>query len=247
MKIDVSKLHINLPDGVTKKSEPVLDPDGVSVRFVVTGNKAEAYDIGISYNNGEPVNCKLKVQDATLLKIADNILGVSAGSSFTVRAQFDIQPVLSKANITVPSDWIVSKAAAVEGNDIVAVYTTKDINASAKISVEYLGVTKELTIDVRDPNFNSFLTLTSDKAEYSVGEDIMLTATYKYDVVDKDKPALSGALPEGVKEKSPLTKSGKTWVTTYTAETVGEKQFTFVAYQGDKVHQVARLCKVTVK
>lgn len=247
MKIDVSKLKLTLPEGVTKKSEPTLDPDGVSVKFEVTGNKANSYDIGVAYDNGEPLNCKLTVKDATLLKLYDNILGVIAGKTFTVRAQFDMVPVLSNVHISVPSDWTVSKEAYIEENDVIAVYTTKDITATAKVSVEYLGVTKELTIDVRDPNTNSFLTLTSDKPEYTVGEDIVLTATYKNDVAEKDKPKLSGSLPEGVTEKTPLASSGKTWTVTYTSSSTGEKQFTFIAYEGDKSNQVARSCKVTVK
>lgn len=252
MKIDVSKLNITLPEGVSKKTEPSLQPDGVSVKFTVTGDKEVSGNIGVAYNSGSPVNCKLTVQntpvkEATLLKIADNVLGVVAGKDFTLKAEFDMPPVLEKAKIVVPSDWTVKEAAKVEGNFIIAVYTTKDITDTAKMSVTYGSVTKELTIKVQDPALNSFLTLTSDKPEYTVGEDIILTATYKNNVAEKDKPKLSGSLPEGVSEKTPLASSGKTWTVTYTSNSTGEKQFTFIAYEGDKSSQVARSCKVTVK
>lgn len=245
MKIDVSKLKVTLPEGVTKKSEPTLDPDGVSVKFKVTGDRANSYDLGVSYDNGEPVNCKLTVKDATLIKIYDNILGVVAGKNFTVRAQFDLAPALSDVKITVPSDWTESVKAYIEGNDVIAVYTTKNIVETAEVSVEYKGQVKKLNINVRDPQINSFKTLESDKSEYSVSEDIVLTATYTHDVAEKDKPEV-GQLPEGVTEKTPLASSGKTWTATYTSTTPGEKTFTFVAYKGDKINQAARMCKVTV-
>lgn len=252
MKIDVSKLNITLPEGVSKKTEPDLQPDGMSIKFTVTGDKEVSGNIGVAYNSGSPVNCKLTVQnapvkEATLLKIADNILGVVAGKDFTVKAEFDMPPVLEKAKITVPSDWTVKEATKVEGNFIIAVYTTKNITDAAKISVTYGSVTKELTIRCSDPAKNTFLSMDSDKAEYNVGEDITLICNYKYDVTDEDKPELSGKTPEGVKEKTPLYKEGKTWKVVWTAETAGSKTFSYVAYKGQGPAQAGRNCTVTVK
>lgn len=247
MNINLSKLNVVLPDGIIKKGEPKLNQDGASVTFTVTGKKPVTGSIGVSYNGSKSVNCKLTVEDAVLLKIDDNILGLPAGSNFTLRAQFDSVPTLDRATIVVPADWTIESDAKVEGNDIVAVYTTKDINPTAKVSVEYAGVTKELTLYVRDPSINSFTSLASNKTEYSVGEDIVLTANYKFNVEDKDKPEVSGSLPEGVSEKTPLAKDGKTFTVTYTSSTPGSKVFSFIAYKGDKVNQSARSCTVTVK
>ena len=247
MKVDLSKLKIELPEGVTKKTEPKIGSDGTSATFVVHGDKAVDGNIGVTYKDGNPVNCHILVKDATIKKIYDNVMGVVAGKDFTVRVEFDMPPVLSEVQISVPSDWTVSKEAYIEGNDVIAVYTTKNITDAAKITVSYKGTSKELTINVRDPQINSLQTITSDKSEYTTGEDIVLTLNYKHNVEDKDKPELTGSLPEGVTEKTPLAKAGKTWTVTYTASTAGEKAFTFTAYKGDKVNQASRMIKVTVK
>lgn len=246
MKIDVSKLHITLPEGVSKKTEPTVQPDGQSVKFEVTGNKVTSGNIEVVYEDGKSGSCGLTVKDATLIKIYDNILGVVAGRDFTVRAQFDLAPALADVKITVPEDWTVSRAAYIDGNDVIAVFTTKNIVETAEVSVDYKGQVKKLNINVRDPQINSFKTLESNKAEYTTGEDIIITATYSHDVTEKDKPEV-GQLPDGVTEKTPLTKSGKTWTATYTSSTTGEKSFTFIAYKGDKINQATRMCKVTVK
>lgn len=69
-----------------------------------------------------------------------------AGKDFTVRAQFDLAPALADVKITVPEDWTVSKAAYIDGNDVIAVFTTKNIVETAEVSVNYKGQVKKLNI-----------------------------------------------------------------------------------------------------
>lgn len=63
MKIDVSKLNITLPEGVSKKTEPVVQPDGQSVKFEVTGDRVTSGNIEVVYNDGKSGSCGLTVKE----------------------------------------------------------------------------------------------------------------------------------------------------------------------------------------
>lgn len=247
MKPDLSKLVINLPEGLTQKGSPVLT--GNTVEFTVVAKKEGNFKPTVSFNGGEAKAFDINAVYSKITKIDNSVTGIVGGHTYTLKVSTDGPIDIKDMVITVPEGWTKDGEPSFADNLYQCTYVTpRKASAKETLTATYFGSTASIDLNLIDPALNAFLRVESESPEVSVGADINLTLVYKDNVTEEDKTATKlMKLPDGVTEKTPFTISGRTMKVTYTSTTAGAKSFTFQAYAGDPDRTVTRNVSVTVK
>lgn len=143
-----------MPDSakLTQKIAPAVSGNNVTVTY--TGKAAGAAKVSAKYKEGEvkettvtvsqPAPAKAILQSATPAPTSQQV-----GKDVTVTLAFDKAPVLSEVTITPDAAHLTEKTPkAIQGNNVVVVYTVKGTAGSAKVTAVHNGVTKECNITV---------------------------------------------------------------------------------------------------
>lgn len=127
MAIDVRKINVILPEGVTKVGEISLKGNEAELQLegVTVGSK----EISVNYDNGEAKKTTLVVTEETIFNTLSLEPGdqVFAGGDVKLVASFSRVPVLGEVAITKPVGFTEKTPAAVKGNTVEAVYAAGEV------------------------------------------------------------------------------------------------------------------------
>lgn len=127
MAIDVKKINVILPEGVTKVGEISLKGNEAELQLegVTVGSK----EISVNYDNGEAKKTTLVVTEETIFNTLTLEPGdqVFAGGEVKLVAEFSRVPVLGEVAITKPVGFIEKTPAVVKGNTVEAVYLAGEV------------------------------------------------------------------------------------------------------------------------
>lgn len=127
MAIDVKKIKIVLPEGVTKEGEISLK--GNVAELKVVGATVGQKEITASYDGGVSKSVTLTVTEATVFQelTLEPANEVNCGGEVKLIAKFSKAPVLSELAIQMANGFTVKEAAKVVGNNIEATYTAGEV------------------------------------------------------------------------------------------------------------------------
>ena len=176
-----------------------------------------------------------------------SVEGVIYPTKLKLFCEFSGTPDIAKLKVTAPKDWIREGEPKVEGTKVTYVYMPPEKeDKTGEFTAQYNGgEIKKLVVPVLLSE-NNFDKVTADKETYFKGETIQVVLDYRKEVeLERDKPFLEN-IPEGVTKLTGPIKDREFICYTFSADTVGEKDFTFSCFKG-KPNQVSRNVKVTVE
>lgn len=226
MAIDIKKINVVLPEGVSKVGE--LSLQGNIAELTVVGSTVGVKNISASYDGGEAKQASFTVTDATLfntltLEPADKVY---PGEVVKLVAAFSKVPVLEEVEILAPAGWAVKTPAAVKGNNVEAEYTAGTIitpNAGFTVTFRKGEAEKQVTIAVEavDAVMGE---ITADPTTIKVGAKTKA-------IVNFDKqPELSKfavQCPEGLTQDGAGKVVGNSIEVSFTGKTAGPAQIGF--------------------
>lgn len=138
MAIDVKKINVVLPEGVSKVGEISLE--GNTAELTVVGSTVGPKTISASYDGGTSKSGMLTVTEATVF----NILAITPsdqvfiGDSVKLIATFSKTPIITEVNVLAPAGFVATAEPAVKGNNIEATYTAGGpVTDNAKFVVNF--------------------------------------------------------------------------------------------------------------
>lgn len=230
MAIDVKKINIVLPEGVTKQGEIALK--GNEAELTVIGTTVGPKVISASYDGGVSKTVTLTVTEVTQFDKLTTEPANKVVCEGTVKlvAAFSRVPVLSEVSITHPLGFNETVAPAVVGHNIEATYTasnTPQLGAEFKVDYRSGTVVKTVSIDVEEKPA-VLQNLTVSKGIVRLNETVR--ATFEF-----DKPPVLSKIE--LKPTAGLTQSvapaveGNNIVVSYTGNTAGTQNVIGV-YEG---------------
>lgn len=223
MAIDVKKINIVLPEGVTKKGEISLK--GNVAELEVVGATVGQKEISANYDGGASKSVTLNVTEVTVFQdlVLEPAGEVVAGGEVKLIAKFSKPPVLGELDVQVATGFNIKEAAKVVGNNIEVIYTAGDI---AMNDVEFTAnfrtdtTVKKVKINILEkPAVLSEVQV--EHAELRIGAKSKVTAVF-----DK-APVLSEVqvvIPEGLTKDGEPALEGKNVVVTVTGKVAGAQK-----------------------
>ena len=223
MAIDVKKINIVLPEGVTKKGEISLK--GNIAELEVVGATVGQKEISANYDGGVSKSVTLTVTDVTVFQelVTEPAGEVVAGGEVKLIAKFSKAPVLSELAIQKANGFTVKEEAKVVGNNIEATYTAGDVameNCEFTANFRTDTTVKSARINILEkPAVLSEVQV--EHAEIRIGAKSKVTAVF-------DKAPKIGevqvVVPEGLTKDGEPALEGKNVVVTVTGKVAGAQK-----------------------
>lgn len=222
MAIDIKKINVVLPEGVSKVGE--LQLKGEIAELVVLGETIGKKLISVSYGDTEAKTGELLVTDATLFRdvTLSPTTEVTLGEMVTLTAVFSKPPVLDEVVITSPEGFNEHTPPAIQNNNIVAQYIAGgEPTEAATFEVTFRETdTKQASIKVNELPA-AIQRLEASKSSVRVGEEFTLSAIF--DKAPKDASEAVFVIPSNFKKgESKLIAEENTISIQLTAEEVGD-------------------------
>ena len=173
--------------------------------------------------------------------------GVIYPNKLKLVCEFSGTPDVALLRVTAPKGWIKEGTPKVEGTKVTYTYMPPEKeDKTGEFTAQYNGgELKKLVVPViLAPNI--FDKVTTDKESYFKGETIQVVLDYRKEIdFERDKPFLEN-IPEGVTKLTGPVKDRDYICYTFSADTVGEKEFTFSCFKS-KPNQTSRKVKVKIE
>ena len=188
------------------------------------------------------------LSDVTLTSLnMGSVDGVIYPNKLKLICEFSGTPDLALLKVTAPKGWLKEGEPKVEGTKVTYTYMPPEReDKTGEFTAQYNGgEIKKLVVPLMlVPNI--FDKVTADKESYFKGDTIQIVLDYRKEIdFERDKP-FSENIPEGVTKITGPIKDRDYICYTFSADTTGEKEFTFSCFKG-KPNQTSRNVKVKVE
>ena len=220
--IDIKKISIVLPEGVTKQGEISLK--GNEAELTVVGTTVGPKLVSASYDNGPSKTSSFTVTEVTQFTelVTEPAKKVYCGDPIKLIAKFSKVPVLSEVEILAPAGFTVTEKAKVVGHNVEVTYEaagTPSLNAEFRVDFRTGTVVKTVQVNVEEkPALLQFVDASKKTAR--VTEET--TVTFGFDKAPKlELMELRPSAGLTVKEAAKV--EGNNIVVTYTCNTAGSQ------------------------
>lgn len=244
--IDVKKISIVLPEGVTKQGEISLK--GNEAELTVIGTTVGPKLISASYDGGAKKTTTLTVTEVTQFTAVRTEPADSVYCSEQVKliAEFSRAPKLEEVKVTAPPSFVQVEAPKVVGHNVEATYTaagTPQLNS--EFSVNFRSGTVEKTVQINVEEKPALLeSVDASKKTARVTDETTVTFTFdKEPVLDQMDIRPSS----GLSVKTPAAVAGRTITVTYTCNTAGSQTVTGTYNKVSKTQNIEVVKDAVVK
>lgn len=237
--------------GLTESVAKALSGNNVVVKYKSTtvGNKTVTFKYKGQTKSGTVV-CEEKPATLTNMTANKSVFLDKAPGDVTVTMTFTgAVPKLDQLHITASETYFTEKTpAAVSGQTITATYTTKNVaKADAKITAEYLGVTKEVSINIKAASTITSVTITPT-TDVQKGDVITAKATMSAAMpTEQTTPTITGTA--GLTPKGSVVVAGdRTYVTQQftVGDQVTQQTVTATSYGASKTANITPVAKAVL-
>lgn len=248
---NLTDVVIEPQEGLTESVAKALSGNNVVVKYKSTtvGNKTVTFKYKGQTKSGTVV-CVEKPATLTNMSANKSVFLDKVPGDVTVTMTFTgAVPKLNQLHITAPETYFTEKTpAAVSGQTITATYTTKNVaKADAKITAEYLGVTKEVSINIKAAS--TITTVTIDpNTNVQKGDVVTAKATMSAAMPDEQAtPTITGTA--GLTPKGSVVVAGdRTYVTQQftVGDQVTQQTVTATSYGASKTANITPVAKAVL-
>lgn len=248
---NLTDVVIEPQEGLTESVAKALSGNNVVVKYKSTtvGNKTVTFKYKGQTKTGTVV-CVEKPATLTNMTANKSVFLDKAPGDVTVTMTFTgAVPKLNQLHITAPDTYFTEKKpAAVSGQTVTATYTTKNVaKADAKITAEYLGVTKEVSINIKAASTITSVTITPT-TDVQKGDVITAKATMSAAMpTEQATPTITGTAGL-VAKGSPVVAGDRTYVTQQftVGDQVTQQTVTATSYGASKTANITPVAKAVL-
>lgn len=178
MAIEVSKISLTIPAGLTQKGEITVDQSAKTAKVVVTGATAGTHTVSVSYDGGAAQTCTVTVTPVPAFSGEPTAApaSIEVGADSTITQAFNVSGVnVADVTVTVPAGLTTKTAAAISGTTLTLVVTGASAGAH-DVTLAYKGVTKTVTVTVAEPT--TLKTVNASPTSVQVGSDSTVTMQF---------------------------------------------------------------------
>lgn len=248
---NLTDVVIEPQEGLTESVAKALSGNNVVVKYKSTtvGNKTVTFKYKGQTKTGTVV-CVEKPATLTNMSVNKSVFLDKVPGDVTVTMTFTgAVPKLNQLHITAPETYFTKKTpAAVSGQTITATYTTKNVaKADAKITAEYLGVTKEVSINIKAASTITTVTI-EPNANVQKGDVVTAKATMSAAMpTEQATPTITGTA--GLTPKGSVVVAGdRTYVTQQftVGDQVTQQTVTATSYGASKTANITPVAKAVL-